>query len=310
MRAFEAAARHVSFTKAADELCVTHGAISRHVALLEAWTGRSLFLRTPSQLHLTESGRAYCNELTVLFDRMSVATLAMKENSASTLRVNAGPTLTMRWLIPRISGFQRRRLDVKIRMTTSQAPVNFQDNAYDLAISYYPAEQNWCTSIPFMTDLFLPVCHVDLINTTKEPNPEILGKQTLISYSTKRDAWSEWSTAGGFTDLPHAGTLEFEQLYFAIQAATEGLGVVIAPLTLVFDDILAGTLIAPFGLFAARRVPHLVSFVNMPTIDPVVQAFVEWLQEQGRDTERSVTSWSESLGWGRDPFCSAAHPIS
>ncbi len=306
VRAFEAAARHVSFTKAAAELHVTHGAISRHVALIEDWAGRLLFRRTPSQLQLTEAGRAYCNELTALFDRMSVASLALKENAASTLRVNAGPTLTMRWLIPRMSGFQRRRPDVEIRMTTSLAPVSFQDNAYDLAIRYYLAEQNWTASLPFMTDLFLPVCHVDLIGTTQEPDPEVLRKHTLISYSTKEDAWREWSTAAGMPDLPHAGALQFEHLYFAIQAATEGLGVVIAPLSHVFDDILTGQLIAPFGLHAARRVPHFASFVNTPSVDPVVQAFVDWLHEQGRDTERSVAAWSESMGWGGDPYGKAA----
>lgn len=310
VRAFEAAARHVSFTKAAAELHVTHGAISRHVALLEGWAGRPLFRRTPSQLQLTESGRAYCNELTTLFDRMSMASLALKENAASTLRVNAGPTLTMRWLIPRMSGFQRRRPDVEIRMTTSLAPVDFQDNAYDLAVRYYPAGQNWSASLPFMTELFLPICHVDLIGTTQKPDPEILSKHTLISYSTKKDAWHEWSTAAGFPELPATSNLEFEHLYFAIQAATEGLGIVIAPLSHVFDDILAGNLIAPFGLHAARRVPHLASFVNTPSVDPVVQAFVEWLQEQGRDTERSVAAWSESMGWGCDPYGDAGQPIS
>lgn len=302
VRAFEAAARHVSFTKAAAELHVTHGAISRHVSLIEEWAGRPLFRRTPSHLLLTEAGRAYCKELTVLLDRMSVASLALQESAASTLRVNAHPTFTMRWLIPRMSGFQRRRPDVEIRLTTSLAPINFQDNAYDLAIRHYPAGQNWSASLPFMTDIYLPVCHVDLIQGSHAPDPDILKSHTLLSYATKPNAWSEWLTAAGMPDAPHGSTLRFEQLYFAIEAAEQGLGVVVAPLSQVLDEIITGKLVAPFGLHAARRVACYASFVNTPAVDPVVQAFFEWLQEQGRDTERSVTSWSESMGWVGDPY--------
>ncbi len=302
MRAFEAAARHISFTKAAAELHVTHGAISRHVALLEEWAGTPLFRRTPSQLLLTEAGRAYCKELTVLLDRISVASLALQENAASSLRVNAHPTFTMRWLIPRMSSFQRRRPDVEIRLTTSLAPVNFQDNAYDLAIRHYPAGQNWSASLPFMTDIYLPVCHVDLIQGTHKPDPEVLRSHTLLSYATKPDAWSEWLTASDMPDAPHSGALQFEQLYFAIEAAAQGLGVVVAPLSQVLDEIITGKLVAPFGLHAARLVPCYASFVNTPSVDPVVQVFFEWLQEHGRDTERSVTSWSKSMGWAGDPY--------
>jgi len=144
VRAFEAAARHVSFTKAVEELHVTMGAVSRHVALLEEWVGRPLFKRTPSQLVLTESGRNYQLEMTVLFDRMSIASLALKENANKVLRVSAPPTFNMRWLIPRLSGFQRKRPDVEIRLitssATSHAPIDFQHNEYDIAIRNSRAE--------------------------------------------------------------------------------------------------------------------------------------------------------------------------
>src|SRR3979490_3055004 len=116
VRAFEAAARHVSFTKAAEELNVTHGAVSRQVALLEQWLGTPLFRRSFSHLALTESGRSYLTEVTAALDRLALATMHVKEHAAPTaLRINAPPTFTMRWLIPRMSVFQRRRIDVEIR---------------------------------------------------------------------------------------------------------------------------------------------------------------------------------------------------
>jgi LysR family glycine cleavage system transcriptional activator len=302
VRAFEAAGRHISFTKAAAELNVTHGAISRHVALLEEWIGKSLFKRTPSQLVLTEAGHTYRAELTALFDRLSVASLALKEDASSTIRINAQPTFTMRWLIPRMSGFQRRRPDVEIRLTTSIAPVSFQENAYDVAIRNFPSDHNWSMSQAFMSDLHLPVCHADLIDSSGPVDPRILEKHALISYSTMVDAWQLWKNEAGCPDLQPAGTLQFEQMYFAIQAAAEGLGVVIAPLVLVLDEIIAGQLVAPFGLLAARRRPYYACYVNTPSADPLVEAFCEWLLQEGRDSERSAAAWIESMGWEKHPF--------
>jgi LysR family transcriptional regulator, glycine cleavage system transcriptional activator len=142
VRAFEVAGRHVSFTKAAVELSVTHGAVSRQVALLEEWLGTPLFLRSPAQLTLTQAGRSYLAEVTAALDRIAIASLHVVEQAApSALHISAPPTFTMRWLIPRMSAFQRRRPDADIRLTTSLAPVNFKENAYDVA-------SRWRTASP------------------------------------------------------------------------------------------------------------------------------------------------------------------
>ena len=124
LRAFEAAARHVSFTKAAKELHVTHGAISRQVSLLEDWLDARLFQRGASQIGLTDSGRAYAQEVTSLLDRLSVVTAHVIEKAApSAVTVSAPPTFTMRWLIPRLSVYHRKRPGVEVKLTTSIAPV-------------------------------------------------------------------------------------------------------------------------------------------------------------------------------------------
>jgi LysR family glycine cleavage system transcriptional activator len=131
VRAFEAAARHVSFTKAADELRVTHGAISRQVAMLEGWFGVKLFRRAPSQLTLTPAGHIYYREVTAVLDRLALASMNLKQQGATpVLRISAPPTFTMRWLIRRISSFQRLRPDVEPRLTTSIAPLNIQDTSF------------------------------------------------------------------------------------------------------------------------------------------------------------------------------------
>jgi len=110
VRAFEAAARHISFTKAAKELFVTHGAVSKQVASLETWLGTALFNRAQSQLSLTEAGKTFLAAVTPALDRIAITSMQLLEHTEPTaLRISAPPTFTMRWLIPRISAFQKKR---------------------------------------------------------------------------------------------------------------------------------------------------------------------------------------------------------
>ncbi len=295
VRAFEAAGRHVSFTRAAVELSVTHGAVSRQVALLEEWLGTALFLRTPSQLTLTEAGRAYLPEATAALDRLALASLQLSDRAAPRkLHVNAPPTFTMRWLIARLSGFQRRRPDDEIRMTTSTAPVNFQEHGYDIVIRGAHAPLQGCLSKAFMTEVIVPVCHVDLTEGGRLREPADLARESLISYATEPYAWSDWLAAAGVPRLKPAGALAFEQMYFALQAASEGLGVVLVPLFLTIDDIIGGRLCAPFGALAAKQRSY---YANAMHSTPTVDAFFEWLLREGADSQASMVEWARGAGW-------------
>jgi LysR family transcriptional regulator, glycine cleavage system transcriptional activator len=299
VRAFEAAARHVSFTKAGEELHVTHGAISRQVALLEQWLGTALFSRTPSHLQLTDDGRSYLAEITPALDRIAVASMQVQNQSAPTsLRVSAPPTFTMRWLIPRLSGFQRRRPDVEVKLTTSISPVNFNEHGYDIAIRGQDGPLKSCTSRHFMTEIIAPVCHMDLLEDAKISHPRDLSRHTLISYQTEPYAWPDWISAAGLpARFRPAGTLKFEQMYFALQAAAEGLGVVLVPLFLVADDIVAGRLAAPLGMLAAKQRGYYANARGALARHAVVEAFCDWLMREGRDTEQSIAAWAGSRGW-------------
>ncbi len=295
VRAFEAAGRHVSFTNAAVELNVTHGAVSRQVALLESWLGTPLFRRTASQLALTEAGRAYLPEVTSMMDRLAVASMHLLDQAAPTaLRINAPPTFMMRWLIARISGYQRKRPDLNILLTTSLAPVNFQEHGYDIAIRGANEPLQGCVSQPFMVELIVPICHTDLLERGQLRAPQDLARQTLISYATEPYSWPEWLLAAGVPELKPVGSLKFEQMYFALEAASEGLGVVLVPLFLAIDDIIAGRLCTPFGPLAAKQRSY---FANAPHANPVINSFYEWLLREGRDTEESMATWAKSAGW-------------
>lgn len=287
---------------------MTHGAVSRQVASLEGWLGTPLFTRTASQLSLTAAGRSYLVEVTALMDRLAIASAHLQNQAAPTvLRVNAPPTFTMRWLLPRLSSFQRKWPEIEIRMTTSLAPVNFQENAYDIAIRGAHGPLSGCVSLPFMTELIVPICHTDLLESGRLRTPQDLAGQTLIGYATEPYAWGEWLENAGLPDLKPAGTLMFEQMYFALQAASEGLGLVMVPLFLVVDDIIAGRLCTPFGSLAVKRRAY---FANAPHPGPVIDSFHEWLLREGVDTERSIEAWAESAGWPADVCQTAAEAFS
>lgn len=298
VKAFEVAARHVSFTKAAAELNVTHGAVSRQVALLEDWLGVALFRRSASQLALTDAGRGYLTEVSAVMDRLAVASMYLRQQAIpKAITVSAPPTFTMRWLIPRMSAFQHKHADVEIRVTTSLAPVNFRENSYDVAIRGQQAPLADNSSVSFMTEIITPVCHVDLLDGLCSGKPQDLRGQTLISYGTEPYAWADWLETAGVPRLRPANTLHFEQMYFALQAASEGLGIVLVPLFLVIDDVVAGRLCLPFGLRAAKRRTYFANFDSGAQSGSVVREFCAWLQQEGRDTEQSAADWVTGKGW-------------
>lgn len=299
LRAFEAAARHESFTQAAHELHVTHGAVSRQVAQLEAWLGRTLFLRARSQVTLLDEGRRYLADVTAALDRIAVASAQLQlpqRGESSALLVSAPPTFTMRWLIPRMSAFQRQHAAVEVKLTTSLATVDFSRNGYDLAIRGATAPLAGCRSLPFMTETIVPVCHADLLERGLR-NPADLARHPQINYATEPYAWADWLTAAGAPGLQPASKLAFEQMYFALQAAAEGLGVVLVPLFLVADDIIAGRLCAPFGTHAAKQRRYYANLPLHAEPSALVQAFCDWLLQEGQDTEQSIAQWARGMGW-------------
>ena len=299
VRTFEAAARHVSFTKAADELHVTHGAVSRQVALLEDWFGVKLFRRAPSQLTLTAAGSIYYREVTAVLDRLALASMDMKEyGSPSVLRISAPPTFTMRWLIRRISAFQRIRADVELRLTTSIVPLNVHDTSFDVAIRGNVGEPAGLLSQYFMTERIAPVCHVDLLSRGPLQAPEDLRHHTLITYLTEPYDWSQWLAQTDSEMTPQQETLRFEQMYFALQATQERMGIGLFPLFLVIEELMAGQLCLPFGGLGLRKREYR-SFYRSESDNPsAIADFTAWLADAGRETEQFMRDWALSMGWG------------
>ena len=292
IKAFEAAGRHNSFTRASEELCVSHGAISKQVALLESWLNTKLFIRTQSQLEITPAGKTLLGAITPAFDRIALTAMQLMEDVTppAVLNVNAPPTFTMRWLIPRISSFQKAHPDTEIKLTTSTEPINFLEFTYDIAIRGSHIDLGLEHATPFMTETIIPICHPDLILSTPFKEPEEINQFTAISYGTEPMKWSEWASATNLKEFRPKNILQFEQMYFALQAASEGLGIVLVPLFLVADDIATGKLCAPFGTLGARQRKYYAVSRFVQKEKPIIKAFCKWINQESISTEQVIKS--------------------
>lgn len=298
IRAFEAAARHVSFTRAAGELFVTHGAVSRQIALLETWLGVKLFRRSPSQLSLTEAGRLYLPEVTTILDRLALASMAVKQSAApAVLRINAPPTFTMRWLIPRLSEFQRRHPDVELRLSARLGPINSGDASVDIAILAGQADIPGWKAVPFMSEFIAPVCRTDLVKRTGVETPVDLRALTLVTYQTEPYGWEDWMATSKSIPSPDQERLRFEQMFFALQAVQSGLGIGLFPLFLVIDELVDGHLCVPFGKLGVSKRTYSAWIREDLAGLPLVEDFCRWLNTAGSTTEGATAEWMTSRGW-------------
>ena len=150
-------------------------------------------------------------------------------------------------------------------------------------------------SVPFMTEVILPICHPDLLEKGALREPADLSRHTLISYDTEPVPWQDWLQLADVADLRPGNTLRFEQMYFALQAAAEGLGLVLVPLFLVADDVIAGRLCVPFGVELSHKRQYFACSPMGPATEGVLSAFVEWLVKEGQDTEQSIHQLTQSL---------------
>ena len=278
LKAFEAAGRHASFTRAAEELRVTHGAVSRHVQALEAWLGQPLFERHNRRVVLTEAGASYLAEIGAALDRIALATTRQLERGRPRLlRVNALATFTLRWLIPRLSGFQRAHPSVEVRLTTSNVPLANLAEPFDVAIRGGPDLRPDHIGRPFLTERRIPVCSPDLLRRLPLTEAGALRHHTLLHAGTLPHVWPQWLEAAGVPGLEPQASVTLEHFYLTLQAALDGLGVAMGPDRLIADDVAAGRLTCPF---AGPALPARSYFTYVPEAradDPAVRAFCAWL---------------------------------
>ena len=282
LRAFEAAARLGSLKAAAMEASVTHGAISRHIRLLEDWLGAPLFLRHNRRVVLTELGQVYLAEIAPAFQRIARATDdARNRRRRKLLRVNALSTFTVRWLLPRLADFRERHPEIDVDLTTSNDAVDRAGEAADIIIRGGPDTIHGYVTRVFLAETRQPVCNPALLGKLPLGTPGDLRAHTLLHSSNMARLWEEWLTAAGVPGLEAAGNLVLDHFYLAVEAAAGGLGVAMGPSALIGADLAAGRLVTPFPHIALPARSYCAYVRTQARGDARIIAFCDWLERQG-----------------------------
>lgn len=294
IKAFEAAARLGSFTRAAEELGVTHGAVSRQIHLLEEWFGTSLFLRTSRNAVPTRAGTDLLAEAGPALDRLASASLRVRSGEAlGVLHISALPTFAMRWLIPRLPEFQREHPALETRIVTASTPAEQFGMDVDVVVSGPARQPGWIGS-RFLGEAYLPLLSPGLMKERPLRSPVDLAQHTLLHAATRRQMWLRWLTASGFPGLKPAREQVFEHFYFAIQAAIEGLGVAMGPLALVSDELREGRLVAPIKEPAIRTRGYFVYAPETSAEVPAIAELRQWLVNAGSSAEAEFPAYLSS----------------
>ena len=284
LRAFEAAARHLSFTRAADELNVTPAAISHQVKALEESAGGPLFIRLTRALKLTDRGRAALPVLSDGFDLLAEAAgiLAGKDDQ-DVLTITASPSFASKWLVPRIDDFQELNPDIKVRIDASLGLIDLRRDGVDAGIRYGGGDYPGLDSYRLFEEEVFPVCSPKLL-TGPHPliAPDDLVHHTLLhnGYSAGDPSypdWRMWLKTVGVTGVDWRKGPEFSLENMAVQAALEGHGVALVNSTLVRDDLASGELVRPFELGIATGFSYHLVVPKENLNRPAVSAFRRWL---------------------------------
>ncbi len=290
---FEAAARTLSFTKAAEELFITQSAVSRQIKALEGNLGLKLFERRPRSLTLTENGQALYRIAADVLDRLQSATDQLRaETHARQLSITTTTGFASLWLIPRLRRFTALHPDIDVRISATTDALNLERSLIDLAIRYCKPESVPEGAVRLFGEEMIPVCSRALLREKNRPlkRPQDLAHHTLLHFDyAGAEAiymdWGTWLTALGIGELKSAGALHFSQYEQMIQAAISGQGVALGRQPLVNDLIELGALAAPFKQTLVGSRAYFIIESRLSTGKPQVREFAQWLLAERRASD-------------------------
>ncbi|MDE2446339.1 MAG: transcriptional regulator GcvA [Alphaproteobacteria bacterium] len=297
LRAFNAAAQHLSFTKAASELGVTPAAISHQIKEIEDQIGVELFSRTSRSMALTREGEILSTAAAESLDMLARAIKRIKRlENRNQLKVSASPSIAAKWLVPRLDRFLDLVPGADVRIDVTANVLDFERDDVDIAIRFGEGRYPGLKADLLFQDKVFPVCSPRLITKQKPLNtPKDLLHHPLIhldydAQGTPWPNWKMWMQAAGIRDFDDKRGLHFGQTSLTVQAAIDGHGVALGDSTLVADDLLAGRLVKPFEL-SLRAPPQFAYHVISPldsTQNPLVDAFRQWCLTEAKETTRQL----------------------
>lgn len=293
LRAFEAAARHMNFSRAADELSVTPGAVSQQIQNLEEYIGSPLFKRTPKGLLLTDAAQTALPALREAFDRLAeAASLLTAADDGRRLTVSAAPSFAAKWLVPRLGRFEEAHPQVDVWLSAGFELVDFTSGEVDLAVRYGRGAYPGLEVVRLLGETVSPVASPGLL----EQNPlETLDdlKNHVLLHDGSPDAddscpdWAMWLAARGVKGVDGARGPRFNQSSLVIEAAAGGRGVALAKQTLAQEDLDAGRLVQPFDIETAVDFAYYIVYPKAKGRLAQVKAFIAWLIQEAEAHERT-----------------------
>lgn len=286
LRAFEVAARHLSFKKAGEELHVTPAAVSLQVRMLEGELGVALFYRGHRSIALTSAGRAILPEVRAGFDAFArVMPRLEKRRQGRILKVATAPAFASKWLAMNLDRFPATHPDlgVEIRVHAAQELANYTRDGIDIGVRYGLGDYEGLTSERLLRDALIPVCSPRLMDggTRFESPKDLIGHSLLhddsLSFDPDFPVWDDWLRAAGVAGAATTGGLRFNSASDAIMAAVQGLGPLLARQTLVGADVLAGRLVRLFDVDYPLVHGFHVVYREDAIVRPEVSAFRDWL---------------------------------
>lgn len=282
IRAFESAARHLSFKAAADELCVTQSAISHQIKILEDFLEAPLFMRRPQGVELTLRGSEYLEMISHLMDGLESATLKVRGASYDEpLYVQASPAFSSYWLLPRLIRFNQSYPDIEVNLSTIADADIPEDHLFDVRVNCsweVPPESG---GERFMESPHVPVCSPSLIKEgTDIAQIEDLFQYPILQAKGSWDKWDRWLEHTGYAKPSRLTGPRFENTYLALKAAEEGLGIALAPTALINEKVALGRLVVLLNLEGAHALYFTLTCAENWQRQPKILAFREWLHSE------------------------------
>lgn len=302
LRAFEAAARHLNFSRAADELSVTPGAVSQQIQNLEDYVGVALFKRTPKGLLLTDPAQIALPALREAFDRLAdAASMLTAAVDGRRLTVSVAPSFAAKWLVPRLGRFEAAHPQVDVWVSAGMELVDFNSGEVDLAIRYGTGRYPGLEVVRLMAETVIPVISPDLLERQPLNDPSDLASQVLL-HDGSPDAddscpdWTMWLAARGVRGVDGSRGPRFNQSSLVIEAAVGGRGVALAKRALAQADLDAGRLVSPFDIATAVDFAYYAVYPKAKGRLPQVKAFVGWLAAEAEAHEATLRTMDNGAG--------------
>ena len=309
--AFETAARHQSFTRAAEELALTQSAVCRQILALEHTLGVQLFNRIKKRVTLSEAGQIYARQVRENLKRIEHDTLSLMAHrgSGGVLELAVIPTFATSWLIPRLGDFHAMHPGITLDLTSRVEPFMFTDTPFDAAIHYGdPVWPGAITECLFGEEM-VPVCSPDLLKAGIPLEPDELEKLPLLHQSARPDAWRQWFEVAGLANVNAMGGSRYELFSMLVEAAKAGLGVALVPRFFVLNEIATGKLVTPSSIVLRSQRSYYLVCPENKLGSASLQAFCSWLRGQAT-TYRNTLCRDEFLPSESVPDQKLTHPLT